>query len=280
MFDEISNFVDENKENPFFLYWATPIPHVPLQAPKKWVDYYVEKFGDEEPYLADQGYFPHRYPHAAYAGMVSYLDDQIGQLVEQLKEHDLIDNTIIFFTSDNGPTYAGGADSGYFDSAKPFSSEHGRGKGFVYEGGIRVPLIASWPGKIKPQTNSDHIAAFYDVLPTLCELSDAEIPQDIDGKSFLPALLGKEQSEHEFMYWEFPASGGQQAVRMGKWKGIRQNLFKGNLEIKLYDLENDIKEEKDVAAQYPPIVEKIKQIMQQEHIPAEIERFKIAALGD
>jgi arylsulfatase A-like enzyme len=280
MFDEISNFVDENQDQPFFLYWATPIPHVPLQAPKKWVDYYVEKFGDEKPYLANKSYFPHRYPHAAYAAMVSYLDDQVGKLITQLKELGLYDNTIIMFTSDNGPTYAGGADSGYFDSAKPFSSASGRGKGNVYEGGIRVPLVATWEGKIKPGSSSDHIAAFYDVLPTLCDIVKLDKPGDTDGISFFPALMEKKQEQHKFLYWEFPAYGGQQAVRMGKWKGIRRDLNKGNLEIKLYDLEKDIAEETNVAEQNPTVVKEIKNIMTTEHTPAILDRFKIAALGD
>lgn len=280
MFDEISNFVDKNQKNPFFLYWATPIPHVPLQAPKNWVDYYVKKFGDEKPYTGDRGYFPHRYPRAAYAAMVSYLDKQVGQLVSQLKVLGLYENTIIMFTSDNGPTYAGGADSAFFDSAKPFSSATGRGKGNVYEGGIRVPLIVSWQEKIAPKSSSDHIAAFYDVLPTLCEIADVGPPENIDGKSFLPVLLGKEQEQPKFLYWEFPAYGGQQAVRMGKWKGIRRDLNKGNLEIELYELEKDIGEATNVADQNPTVVEQIEEIMKTEHITAELEKFRIAALGD
>jgi arylsulfatase A-like enzyme len=281
MFNEITHFVEENKNNPFFLYWATPIPHVPLQAPQRWVDYYVKKLGDEKPYLGDRGYFPHRYPHAAYAAMISYLDEQVGHLVNQLKNLNLYNNTVIFFSSDNGPTYAGGSDSGYFDSAKPFSSEAGRGKGTVFEGGIRIPLVAAWPGKIQPGSKTDHISAFCDVLPTLCEITGSPIPLDIDGISFLPSLLEKDQqSKHQFLYWEFPASGGQQAVRMGKWKAIRRNLMKGNLDIELYDLENDIREEHNVAAKYPEIVEKIAQIMKNQHVEAEINRFRMAALGD
>ena len=240
-----------------------------------------KKFGDEKPYLGDRGYFPHRYPHAAYAAMISYLDDQVGLLVKQLKDLNLYDNTVIFFSSDNGPTYAGGSDSGYFDSAKPFSSEAGRGKGTVFEGGIRVPLVAAWPGKIKPGSKTDHISAFYDVLPTLCEITGISIPVDIDGISFLSSLLGKNQDrKHEFLYWEYPSSSGQQALRMGKWKAIRRNLLKGNLEIELYDLENDIREEHNVAANYPEVVEKIAQIMKNQHVEAELKRFKIASLGD
>ncbi len=176
--------------------------------------------------------------------------------------------------------FNGGTDSPWFDSAKPFKSESGWGKGNVTEGGIRVPMIAQWPGKIEPGTETSHISAFYDVLPTLCEVAGSNSPEDVDGKSFLPVLLNKKQEEHEFLYWEFPSYGGQQAVRMGKWKGIRRDIFKDNMQIQLYNLEEDIQELKDVAAEYPEVVKQIEQILKEEHTPAEIEKFKIKQLGD
>ncbi len=219
MFSAMTDFINGNKDSTFFMYWASPVPHVPLQAPQRWIDYYMKKFGNEEPYTADKGYFPQRYPHAAYAAMVSYLDENIGKLVQQLKELGIYENTIIIFTSDNGPTYNGGTDSPWFDSARPFKSEQGRAKGFVYEGGIRVPMIASWPGHIQPGSKSNLISGFQDVMPTLCEIAGVQPPVDADGISFLPELQGKEQKKHEYLYWEFPETGGQQAVRMGKWKG-------------------------------------------------------------
>ena len=278
---EVINFIRENRDGPFFMYYASPIPHNPLQAPQRWVDHYVEKFGDEPPYGGERGYFPHRYPHAAYAAMVSYLDEQVGEILETLKELDLYDNTIVIFSSDNGPTWSGGADSPWFESARPFISEPGWGKGNVTEAGIRVPMIAHWPGKIKGGTESEHVSAFYDVLPTFCDVVGIAIPENIDGISFLPVLMGdKSPEEHEFLYWEFPASGGQQAVRIGKWKGIRKNIFKDSLRVQLYDLEEDIQELNDVSAQHPQIVQRIEEIFNQEHTPAEIERFKIKQLGD
>lgn len=281
MQNEVIRFIEENKEEPFFMYYATPIPHNPIQAPKKWVDYYVEKFGDEEPYNGSIGYFPHRYPHAGYAAMVSYLDEQVGEIVTTLKQLGLYENTLVIFSSDNGPTYSGGADSPWFDSAKPFKSERGWGKGNVNEGGIRVPMIAQWPGNIEAGSETSHISAFYDVLPTLCEVAGADIPQNTDGISFLPALLGNgNQQKHEFLYWEFPAYGGQQAVRMGKWKGIRKNIFKDSLQIQLYNLEEDVREQNNVAGSHPEIVRQIKSIFEREHSPAEIEKFRMKQLGD
>ncbi len=276
MFEEMIHFIDQSKEQPFFFYWASPIPHVALQAPKAWVEHYVKKFGDEEPYLGDNGYFPHRYPHAAYAAMISFLDERIGQLVHKLKEEGLYENTLIIFSSDNGPTYSGGTDSPWFDSAGPFKSEKGWAKGFLHEGGIRVPLIASWPGKINPGTTSDHISAFWDLLPTLCEVAGTEKPDGVDGISYLAELTGKgQQQKHPYLYWEFPASNGQQAVRKGKWKAIRKDIRDGNLTLELYDLENDIQEQHDVAAENPGIIHQMEQIMKDAHVPAQLNRFKI-----
>ncbi|TKG90428.1 N-acetylgalactosamine-6-sulfatase [Puteibacter caeruleilacunae] len=280
MFDELMNFVDENKENPFYLYWATPIPHAPIQAPQKWVDYYTKKFGDEKPYVGNKGYFPHRYPHAGYAAMISYLDDQVGLLVKKLKDLGIYDNTLIVFTSDNGPTYNGGTDSPWFNSGGPFNEEYGWGKGFLHEGGIRVPMIASWPGKIAPGSKTEHISAFWDVLPTLCEVAGASTPQDVDGISYLPTLLNKKQKEHEALYWEFPSYNGQQAIRMGKWKAIRKNIFKGNMTLELYNLETDIREENNVAESHPDIVKKMEQILSESRTSPSIDRFKIKQLGD
>jgi len=279
MQQEVLGFVTRNRERPFFLYYATPIPHLPLQAPQRWVDHYRDKLGPEAPYTGDKGYFPSQYPRATYAAMISYLDEQVGQLVDTLKGLGLYDNTLIVFSSDNGPTYTGGADTPFFDSGGPFSCEAGWGKGSVREGGIRVPMIAAWPGRIAAAAVSDHQSAFYDVLPTLCEVAGRSVPASTDGISFLPALTGEaEQRTHDFLYWEFPAYGGQQAVRMGKWKGMRREMQDGNLEIELYDLESDIAETRNVAADHPGVVARIRAIMEREHTPPAIERFRIAAL--
>ena len=281
MFSQMISFVEDSGEDPFFLYWASPIPHVALQAPKPWVDYYVKKFGEEEPYVGDAGYFPSRYPHATYAAMISYLDERIGQLIEKLKEEGKYENTLIIFSSDNGPTFNGGTDSPWFQSGGPFKSERGWAKAFLHEGGIRVPMIASWPGQITPGSESDHLSAFWDLLPTLCEAAGASVPEGLDGISYLPELLGTdEQKKHSSLYWEFPASGGQQAVRMDQWKAIRKNIRQGNLELELYNLEEDLQEQHNVASEHPEIVQKMEEIMEQEHTSPELERFRMEALDE
>lgn len=274
---EALKFIESNKTAPFFLYYASPLPHVPLQAPEKWVSYYREKIGPETTYNGS-GYFPNQYPKATYAAMVSYLDEQVGELIQKLKEEGVYENTLIIFTSDNGPSDAGGAPTPYFKSASPFITEFGRMKAFVYEGGIRVPMIASWAGKITPETTSEHISSFYDVFATVCDILRIKTPVATDGISFLPELLGKKQKKHNFLYWEFPEQNGQQAVRKGKWKAVRQNLNHGVINTELYDLSNDITESMNVAGQHPEVVSSLEVIMKQEHTTSPVERFRIKAL--
>lgn len=284
MHKEALRFIEDNRNSPFFLYYASPIPHVALQAPSRWVDYYREKLGPEKPYLAENnsGYFPNLTPRATYAGMISYLDEQVGDLVSKLKELNLYNNTLIMITSDNGPTHsAGGADTPFFNSARPFITKKGRTKGSLYEGGIRVPMIAVWPDRISPGTLTNHISSFYDVMPTLSDVIEDTDPLNSDGISFLPTLLGKPQvSQHEYLYWEFPGYNGQQAVRMGKWKGVRTDMFDGNLILELYNLEKDIRETTDVGPENPEILKQIKEIMREQHVSSLIPRFKFQVLGD
>ncbi|MCM4169113.1 N-acetylgalactosamine-6-O-sulfatase [Arenibacter antarcticus] len=283
MFKELSGFVDRNTENPFFVYWATPIPHAAIQAPKNWVDYYINKFGKEEPYLGEKGYFPHQNPHAGYAAMISYLDENIGKLVAQLKSEGIYDNTLIVFTSDNGPTFNGGSDSPWFNSAKPFKSERGKGKGFVYEGGIRVPMIATWPGHIKPGTTTDHISVHYDVMATLADIAGYEKPAHTDGISFMPTLFSdNKQNQHDFLYWEFPEYGGQLAIRMGDYKVVRTGLKdpKSEPTLELYNLKTDIGETLNIADQHPEVIAKAAKIIDSEHTEPEIDKFKIPGLKE
>jgi len=280
MFDQLLYFIGDRSnqdEAPFFAYWATPLPHNPIQAPKRWVDYYIKKFGEEDPYVGQRGYFPHQNPRAGYAAMISYLDENVGKLIAFLKENDLYENTLILFSSDNGVTYSGGTDGAYFNSSGMFDEGYGRAKGFVYEGGIRVPLIAQWPGRIKAQSQTDLISSQYDVMATFSEISGFELDATTDGISFAPTLLGTAQHKtHDFLYWEYPEYGGQVAIRMGKWKLIRQHL-KDDLAptLELYNLEIDPQEQINVAHQFPEIVAKAASIFKEQHKNAEIEGFRI-----
>ncbi len=279
MLNAALRFLDSNKNQSFFLYYPSPLPHASMQAPENLVAYYHKKFGEEKPF-AGGSYVPCRYPRATRAAMITLLDQQVGALVKKLKDLGVYDNTIIMFSSDNGASNEGGADCEYFDSNKPFKNEFGWGKGFLYEGGIREPLIVVWPGKIKVGSKSDLITANWDFMPTACEIAKINPPKNIDGISYLPALLGQEnkQVKHTSLYWEFPQNGGQQAVRIGKWKGIRMNILKGNMKIQLFDLENDIQEQHDVAAKYPEVVKQVEDIMKKEHHTPDVDAFRMEQL--
>jgi arylsulfatase len=276
MLNEALSFLKTVKEQPFFLYFTTTLPHVPLQAPQEWVDKYRKKIGDEIPYPGDKGYFPCQFPMATYAAMVSFLDFQVGCIVEELKKLGIFDNTIIIFTSDNGPVTTGGAVSDFFGNAKPFNQSGDRLKGSVYEGGIHVPLIISWPAKTRKPQVSDLVCAAWDIFPTICDISGSECPEGLDGISILPEIMGKgNQAKHEFLYWEYPEKRGQQAVRLNNWKGIRDSTRDGNLKIRLFDLVNDPEENIDLSGKFPEIMTRIEEIMLKEHQKPEIQRFDI-----
>jgi len=250
--EEALRFMKSHGSRPFFLYLAFTIPHAALQVPEDSLREYEGAF-PETPYLGDKGYLPHPTPRAAYAAMVSRMDRSIGQVMTLLDSLGIDRNTLVFFSSDNGPTYNGGTDSEFFESAGPL-----RGlKGSLYEGGVRVPLLARWPGRIKPNTTSAHLSAFWDVLPTLTELLGMAPPPDSNGVSFLPTLLGRpgQQKEHEHLYWEYQ---GKQALRMGKWKAIR-TVADGEWE--LYNLDDDIGETRNLAAEKPGLTKQITEAM-------------------
>lgn len=263
MIEEALTFIDENKDKPFFLYYPTPVPHLALQVPEDSLNEYKGKW-DDPPYDGKSGYLPHPHPKAAYAAMITRMDRDIGRMVETIKALGLDENTIILFSSDNGPTYLRGPDTDFFDSAGPLRGK----KGDLYEGGIRVPFIARWKGKIQPNTTSDHISAFWDILPTIAELTGGVLREEIDGISLLPTLLNQEaQNRHDFLYWEFNGYDGQLAVRMGQWKGIRTNLNKKDADhsIQLYDLTNDLSETNNVADEHPSVVATIERILVKAH---------------
>src|SRR5690606_5653384 len=192
-------------------------------------------------------------PRTAFAAMIGILDRQVGEIMKKVEELGIAENTIIIFTSDNGPHVEGGADPAFFNSNGPLRGT----KRDLYEGGIRVPMIAKWPSKIAAGSTSEHVSAFWDVFPTFLDILGREVPGDLDGVSFLPTLLGdqKKQIEHEYLYWEFHEKGGRQAVRKGKWKAVKYNVLQdANAPFELYDLSQDIGEENNVAQKHPDIV--------------------------
>lgn len=206
-----------DSDEPFFFWYASIIPHVALHIPEDRIKKYGydKTIDDPKVYIGDRGYTAHPTPRAAYASMITYLDEQVGRIVNVLEEKGELDNTLIIFSSDNGASYAGGADAEFFNSVSGL-----RGlKGSVFEGGLRVPMIASWPGKIKPGTTSDLLSAQVDMLPTLTEAAGGKVPEGIDGVSLLPTLTGQgEQATPDFYYWEL---GNKQAIRQGDWKLVR-----------------------------------------------------------
>ena len=256
---EALEWVAQNKDNRFFLYLPFCIPHAELTVPEDSMAPYLELNWPETPKIEGKGnigggrkdagygsqykagYCGQSHPHAAYAGMVSRMDRSIGKILDLLDDLELSENTLVIFSSDNGPSPEGGQSLEFFKSAGPLSGA----KRSWREGGIRVPTIARWPGRIAAGRSSDHPGAFWDFLPTACELAGVEPPGDIDGISYLPELLGQGESQrkHEYLYW--PG-----AIRVGKWKLHRH----GKDRFALYNLENDIAEKNDLAGKHPDLV--------------------------
>ncbi len=269
--DEMLAFIRKNRNKPFFVYYPTPIPHTPLQAPQEEVEAY-SKWDDGSKKGQNR---------ATYAAMISFMDKQMGRLFALLKELKIDDNTLVLFTSDNGTTFLGQVDHRFFDSVGEL-----RGlKGSVYEGGIREPLIVRWPGKIPKETTSDHISALYDLAATCAQVAQTKMPENTDGISLLPELLGtpEQQKPHEFLFWDFAecSYGGQIAVRMGDWKGLKRKMIKNpDAPLQLYNLKDDPNEENDVAKQHPEIVEQIEAIILRERDQPEIEKFRFGTYRD
>ena len=250
--DEALSFIRENQERPFFLYLPFTIPHLALQVPDDSLAEYEGAF-EETPYVGDASYTPHPTPRAAYAAMITRMDRDIGRIMDLVGELGLDENTLFVFTSDNGPSWVGGVDYQFFGSQ---GGLRGR-KAQLWEGGIRVPTIARWPGRIAAGAVTDHPSAFWDWLPTLTEVTGARTPPGLDGVSLMPTLLGRpgEQEGHEYLYWEYV---GGQAVRLGDWKGLRFSLDEP---LQLYDLAADPAESNDVAGDHPEVVARLERIM-------------------
>ena len=266
------DFIRRHKDEPFFCYMPVTVPHASLHVPEESAAPFRKKFPQFEDKIGHYAGPDIKNPAACFAGMMTRLDGQVGQVLALLDQLGLSDQTLVMLTSDNGAHREGGHMPKFFDSTGPL-----RGiKRDLYEGGIRVPMIARWPGEIQPDTVTDFPAAFWDILPTLCQLAGAEIPPDIDGISLVPTLLGhpEAQKKHEFLYWEFPMQGGKQAVRMGPWKAVRLGVRKNpDAPIELYNLKEDIGETKNVAAEHPDIVAKMKEIMKTARVESDLFRL-------
>ena len=243
------DFIEKNKSGPFFLYYASTIPHANNELGSDTGD------GMEIP---DYGAYKNQgWPgtEKGFAAMVARLDSDVGKIIQKLKSAGVDNNTVVFFTSDNGPHKEGGHDPTFFHSSGPL-----RGiKRDLYEGGIREPAIVRWPGRVKPGQVSDQAWAFWDFLPTAAAIANASAPAGIDGISMLDAILGRPQRNHEYFYWEFHERGFSQAVRMGDWKGVR--VGSRSKPIELYDLKTDLSETKNIATDHPDVVAKIANLM-------------------
>lgn len=270
LLEKTLGFIEENKDRPFFLYLTPTLPHADLLVPDEELEPFKERFF-ETPFTHNH-YANQPKPRATYAAMVTRIDKDVARITALLEEKGILDNTIFIFTSDNGVHAEGGHDPDYFDSNGPF-----RGiKRALYDGGIRTPFIVQWPARIAAGTVSYHVSAFWDFLPTVCDLLEEPVPVSSDGISYLPALTGKgEQKQHEYLYWEFHEEGGKQAVLKNNWKLIR--LFVNQPEktrFELYNLSSDPSEQMNVAKQYPEKIAELKRLMDQAHTPSRLFPFK------
>lgn len=277
---EALDFIKDNKDTTFFMWYTSVIPHAELKVPEQELRLFLgnpqmekEKSYvgcDSGEYYKNGGYGSQKYTHATFAAMVSILDRQVGEICSLLDSLGIADNTIVVFTSDNGPHLEGGADPDFFNS-------NGELRGYkrdLYEGGIRVPFIVKWENKIKKNSVSDHISAFWDFMPTMAEIIGAEVPVNVDGISYLPELLGLDtQKDHDYLYWEFHEDNGRQAIRKGDWKAVRYNVH-NNGRIELYNLKEDLSEENNLADDYPKMVAEFDSLMSCSRTESELFRFE------
>jgi arylsulfatase A-like enzyme len=264
---EAAEFISRRDSQPFFLYLNYTVPHAELRAPEESMRPFRGRFPETPfrnpkadartsgPDNVSLGFRSQPTPHAAYAAMISRMDGDIGRLIDLLDARGLGATTLILFVSDNGPHHAGGGDPFFFKSTGGLRG----GKGSLYEGGIRVPMIARWTGTIPAGQVSDQVWAHWDILPTLADIAGARVPPGLDGKSMFPALRGEAEPQEPFLYWEFPGRRFQQAVRMGTWKAVREGSH-GRLQ--LYDLQTDPDEQRDVATSHAEVVARISRYLE------------------
>jgi arylsulfatase A-like enzyme len=270
--DKGLEFIEKNGEQPFFVYFAITPPHADLDYPD--IDAYRGKFDEPRYNPAKKGsYLNNEYPRATYASMITEIDRSVGRIISTLEENGLIDNTIIIVSSDNGVHDVGGHDPLYFDSNGPFRGN----KRDLYEGGVRTPFIVSWPQVVKAPRDVDHISAFWDFMPTVCEITGAPAPKDGNGISYLPVILGEDdrQAEHEQIYFEFFERGGKQSILKDGWKLVRLDLDTPDRIVEeLYFLDEDMAEENDLIGQHPDKAAQLREIAAKYRTESEIYKWK------
>lgn len=262
------NFLNAKHNKPFFLYLPYTLPHADVVVPHDEVyDYYVKKFNEQPVEVKSNDGEKHHfdpYPHAAFAAMVARLDKFVGEIVNAVKEKGIEKNTLIIFSSDNGPHRENGGDPDFFNSNGGF-----RGiKRDLYEGGIREPFIAYQKGLTKAGTVNDMPCALWDLFPTFLQMAGVAQTKNIDGISIMAALKGQKQNPHKYLYWEMHEGGGRQAVRFGKWKGVKLNVSTTkNPSMELYDLKTDPQEKNNIASKHLEIVKQIEDFMKEAYVP-------------
>ena len=270
MLAEAVEFLRGNRDRPFFLYLPFIEPHVAMHPPRDRVEAYPEEW-DDRPYRGQCNYIPHPRPRAGYAAMITDLDAHVGRILATLDELGLRENTLVFFSSDNGTTHphagdevfgVGGVDAAFFNSTAGLRGS----KGDVYEGGIRVPLLARWPGRIAAGAVSDFPSYFPDHFATLCEVLGVSVPDHVDGVSLLPTLTGEGvQAARNPMVWVFPGYGGQVALRLDDWKAVRRGLATGEPgPWELYNLAEDPGETTDMASAHPEVVARAEAVLREQ----------------
>lgn len=266
--EQAMRFLRSEHDKPFFLYLPYTLPHADIIVPRDSVyDYYVKKFNEQPVEVKATDREKHHfdpYPHATFAAMVSRFDRFVGEVMQAVKEKGIAENTLIIFTSDNGPHRENGGDPVFFNSNGGLNGI----KRDLYEGGIRVPFIAYRQGMTKAGTVNNTPFALWDMYPTFLEMAGLPVTKGIDGISILAALMGKKQKQHPYFYWELHEAGGKQAVRMGNWKAVKLDVSKApSSPVGLYDLVKDPQEKNNVAAKYPAIVKKMEQLMKEAYVP-------------
>ena len=272
-------FIDKNKDAPFFLFYPSIIPHAELFAPEEYMNQFIRKYPETKSFKGtDEGekykkgnYGSQEHPRAAFAAMMTLLDDQVGELVQKVKDLGLEDNTIFVFTSDNGQHKEGGQDAKFFNS----NGELRGHKRDLFEGGVRVPMIVKWSNHVQPDTTTDHASAFWDVLPTFADILNDDKELTTNGISFLPTLLNQpdKQKKHDYFYWEFHENNSKQAIIKNNWKFV---ITKLNTEPRyfLFNLENDESEEHNLVSTYPEKVAELEQLMKESRTPSKHFNFK------